>query len=342
MYRAPTSFEHRIYPTYRVAAIVGVLAENGVPAAEALLGSGIADSQLVEPLARISYRQTLTVFRNALRLAPDPAFALLAGQKMHITAFGIYGYALMSSPTHAAAADLSVRYWRATGSVADLEFFQDDHAAIWACTPIFSQDPTEDLYRIALEFEFACQKTVYTDLFGPSFRFSGARVACAAPAHAPLYKSILQCPVRFDQARSELRFDAVRMKDPMVYANPITNAMTRGICEQSLAEVIRSGGVASDIHRILVEHPGRFPDIDAMAVELGMNERTLRRKLEAENTSYRQILADVRQRLAIEYLRKTQLTNEEIATQLGYSDAANFRHAFMRWTQKHPSDFRVK
>ena len=91
----------------------------------------------------------------------------------------------------------------------------------------------------------------------------------------------------------------------MVFANPITNAMTRGICEQSLAEVIRGGGVASDIHRILVEHPGRFPDIDAMAVELGMNERTLRRKLEAENTSYRQVLAEVRMRLAIEYLRKT-------------------------------------
>ena len=111
---------------------------------------------------------------------------------------------------------------------------------------------------------------------------------------------------------------------------------------KAFAEVIRGDGIPSDIHRILVEHPGRFPDIDAMAVELGMNERTLRRKLEAENTSYRQILADVRQRLAIEYLRKTQLTNEEIATQLGYSDAANFRHAFMRWTQKHPSDFRVK
>ncbi|MEO6747261.1 MAG: helix-turn-helix domain-containing protein [Caldimonas sp.] len=183
---------------------------------------------------------------------------------------------------------------------------------------------------------------MYTDLVGPSFRFSGARVAYAAPAHALLYESILQCPVLFSQARNELRFDTIRMKDPMAHANPITNAMARDICEQGLAEVTRSGGVALDIHRILVERPGRFRDIDAMAIELGVNERTLRRKLDAENTSYRQILADVRQRLAIEYLRKTQLTNEEIATQLGYSDAANFRHAFMRWTQKHPSDFRVE
>ncbi|HYK64795.1 MAG TPA: helix-turn-helix domain-containing protein [Patescibacteria group bacterium] len=47
-----------------------------------------------------------------------------------------------------------------------------------------------------------------------------------------------------------------------------------------------------------------------------------------------------RMRLAIEYLRKTEMTNEEIATRLSYSEAANFRHAFLRWTGKSPSVFR--
>ena len=77
-----------------------------------------------------------------------------------------------------------------------------------------------------------------------------------------------------------------------------------------------------------------------MAEELGMYPRALRRKFEAEGTSYRDLLAEVRMRLAVEYLRKTEMTNEEIASRLGYSDAANFRHAFTRWTGKSPSDFR--
>jgi AraC-like DNA-binding protein len=34
------------------------------------------------------------------------------------------------------------------------------------------------------------------------------------------------------------------------------------------------------------------------------------------------------------------MTNEEIAVRLDYSDAANFRHAFARWTGKSPSAFR--
>lgn len=44
--------------------------------------------------------------------------------------------------------------------------------------------------------------------------------------------------------------------------------------------------------------------------------------------------------MAIEYLRHTRMTNEDIASRLGYSDAANFRHAFARWTGKSPSEYR--
>jgi len=113
------------------------------------------------------------------------------------------------------------------------------------------------------------------------------------------------------------------------------------MCEQILAEVNRGGGVAAEIRRRLIERSGRYPNIEVIAEELSIHPRALRRRLEAEGTSYRDILAEVRRRLAIEYLRKTNMTNEEIASRLGYSDAANFRHAFLRWTGKSPSGFRV-
>ena len=44
--------------------------------------------------------------------------------------------------------------------------------------------------------------------------------------------------------------------------------------------------------------------------------------------------------VAIKYLRDTELTIEEIADALGFSDAANFRHAFRRWTKGAPQEFR--
>jgi transcriptional regulator GlxA family with amidase domain len=42
----------------------------------------------------------------------------------------------------------------------------------------------------------------------------------------------------------------------------------------------------------------------------------------------------------VKYLRDTIMANEDIATAVGFSDPANFRHAFRRWTGKTPREFR--
>jgi AraC-like DNA-binding protein len=44
--------------------------------------------------------------------------------------------------------------------------------------------------------------------------------------------------------------------------------------------------------------------------------------------------------VAIKYLRDTDLTIDDMADVLGFSDAANFRRAFQRWTKRSPVEFR--
>ncbi|VTU25672.1 Virulence-regulating protein VirS [Variovorax sp. SRS16] len=341
MQRATPSFEHRIYPAHKIAALVGVLVDKGVPAAEVLAGSGLAESRLNAAATRVSYRQMLTVCRNAMRLSPDPAVALQAGQRMHVTAYGMYGYALLSSPTHADSVDFAVKHHRVMGPAADMSVRQSDDEVIFSYRPVLAPDPTNAFYRFVTEFQLSSHLTITTDLYGAAFRFSQVRLSYPAPPHAPAYRKVFKCPVHFGQPVDELRFNSDWLAEPMPFADPITNAMAREMCEKSLAEVDQAGGIAAEIRRILVGQPGRFPGIEAMAEALRLNPRTLRRKLDAEETSYRSILADVRMRLAIGYLRETRMTNEEIASRLGYSDAANFRHALSRWTRKNPSDFRA-
>ncbi|MGO9423176.1 helix-turn-helix domain-containing protein [Roseiarcus sp.] len=50
---------------------------------------------------------------------------------------------------------------------------------------------------------------------------------------------------------------------------------------------------------------------------------------------------DVRKVLALEYLKSTQASVEEISELLGFTDAANFRKSFRRWTGKRPSKCRL-
>lgn len=341
MNRAAPQLEQKIYPGHKIAAIVGVMAENGVSPAQVLSGTGIARDQLAT--ARVSYRQMLTVFENARRLSPsDPSVPFRAGQRMHLTSYGMLGYAKLSSADHGASLEFGVRHQRINGPLLEVRVREENGIGIGTYEPIPGIALSDDLHRFLTEFYLVSHMTLATDLCGPSFRYIELRIGYEAPEHAHLYEAAFDCPVRFGHSRSETRYDLSWLRKPIAYADPITNAMTRQVCEQALLEVNQDESVAAEVRRSLIEYPGRFPGVHQMADSLAMSPRSLRRKLCAEQTTYSKILSDVRVQMAVEYLRKTSMTNEEIASRLGYSDAANFRHAFTRWTRKHPSDFRMK
>jgi AraC-like DNA-binding protein len=341
MQQPSPAFDQRIYSPQKISAVVAELAEQGVAVGDALEGTGLDAAQLQEASTRVSYRQFDAAFRNGLRLSSDPAIALRAGQRMHITAHGIYGYALLSSPTYADAVDFSARYFRVMGPLTDMACTRDDDTVTYTCEPIHWLDPTQPIYRFVVEFALSMHLTVALDLAGKSFGFSRVELAYAAPVHTGAYDSLFGCPVLFERRRNALQYDGAWLGRSVAFADPITNATAREMCERLLSEVSDAGGITALIRRALMEQPGRFPNIEAMAERMAMHPRALRRRLESENTSYRDLLAEIRTRLAIEYLRKTRMTNEDIASRLGYSDAANFRHAFARWTGKSPSDFRA-
>jgi AraC-like DNA-binding protein len=329
-----------VHPVQRIAAVVAVLGEEGISVSRALAGSGLRGGDLKAATTRVSYQQVKAVFRNAIQFSRDPAIAFRAGQRMHVMTYGMYGYALLSSPTRAAGMDFANKYNRILGAVADVNFSRDEEMVTCTFKPLLSRNPVDDVYRFALEFAFATYQTLARDVYGRSFRFSCLRAAYAAPAHARAYKRIFQCPILFDQPGNELEFDAAWIDHPLVRTDPTTRVVAGEICEQLLNDVNQDGGITADIRRTLLEHPGHFPSMEAMATKLSIHPRTLRRKLDAERMTYRQVVAEIRMKLAVEYLRNTEMTNEEIAARLDYSDAANFRHAFARWTGKSPSEFR--
>jgi AraC-like DNA-binding protein len=336
--RSPSGFEQRIYSPHSIAAIIAELDKQGIPTSAALEDTHLTLPQLENHTTRIAYRQVNTVIHNALRLSNDPAIALHAGQRMHITAYGMYGYALLSSATYAEARDFSARYIRVVGPFCDFAVSHDATTVKVTLEPMHWPSSRKAVHRFAVEFALSAHLTATRDRVGRAFRFSLVSLDYPAPPHADAYNGQFGCPVQFDQANCWFAHD--RLEGPLTLADPRTHAMARDMCEQLLSEINRAGGVAADIRRFLIERPGRYPSIETIAEKLQTYPRALRRKLESEGTSYRDLLAEVRMRLAIEYLRRTEMTNEEIANRLGYSDAANFRHAFTRGTGKSPSNFR--
>ena len=87
---------------------------------------------------------------------------------------------------------------------------------------------------------------------------------------------------------------------------------------------------------------GQYPQLEQMAAMLNLSTRTYRRRLEAEGTSFQCLLDRVRLRHALTYLRKPENSIADTAAALGFTDASNFRRAFIQWCGESPTQWRAR
>lgn len=73
-----------------------------------------------------------------------------------------------------------------------------------------------------------------------------------------------------------------------------------------------------------------------VAKRLAISPRTLQRRLQEEDTSFKQELSDLRAELANHYLANTPYSSAEISFLLGYSEPSSFFRAFHIWTGTTP------
>jgi transcriptional regulator GlxA family with amidase domain len=66
----------------------------------------------------------------------------------------------------------------------------------------------------------------------------------------------------------------------------------------------------------------------------------LRRRLQERGSSYQKILDSVREAQARDYLVNTELSIEQIAALVGFSEATTFRSTFKRWTGQSAAEIR--
>jgi AraC-like DNA-binding protein len=331
----------RVYAPYKIEALVETLAEQGIPPQESLKGSGMDEEHIYDTSALTSVRQYLAVCRNAVELSKDPATPFRVGLKMHLSAYGMYGYALMCSLTLRDFFNLGVKYHRLATPTLTIEWREDPDAAVWVFPDAFISSPSRELREFLIEQQFAQHVTHLKDVAGRDCLPQKACFIYPAPAHSAIYEELLGCPCFFEQEQYELYYDHAILDQKPQLAHRLTSTLLQETCDRLIGQAKTSTGVAGEVYQILMRTPGNFPSMEVVADALNMTPRTLRRRLEAEGTSFGAIDDDVRCSLSTEYLRTTKMSTEDIAVLVGFSDTANFRRAFKRWTGKAPGEMRT-
>ena len=181
---------------------------------------------------------------------------------------------------------------------------------------------------------------MHRDVMGPSFVPHELHVTYGPPTDATTSPAAFGCNVLFGQSENRLLFDAAWLDATPQLGNKITFSSLGQLCDELIEELQLHVGFAGKVREILLVNLAQPTSFNAVAKCLKMSTRTLRRRLLEENTSYRDLIDELRMNVAIKYLRDTEFKIEDIADFLGFSGAANFRHAFHRWTERTPQEFR--
>ena len=290
---------------------------------------------LSKPIDEIEFPRIIDYFYNYTK---DEALMIKLGQRVDVTYFGSFGFALMSCSDFTEAIKLINRYQLLLGT--GINFIV-----------LSNSNNTKHTLRVSINILSNLQKKLITELiisqsiyllkiitnnklkFKISFQYEGIN-------NKELYESILKCDVEFNQLHNEISIPIDISKEKLISANSAVHIIYEEQCERLLRDLNKIENFSAASRRILLQAGDDFPDIKEVAYKLHISESTLRRRLKEESSSYRKICDEVRDILAKKYLTTTNLTISDIAMLLNYSEAASFRRAFIRWNKVTPNDYR--
>jgi len=315
------------------ADILCQLAEDrGLQRGRLLSAAGIRPSMLGHPDNFITVDQFSALCRESLAQSGDPALGLEFGKRLKFTTHGSLAQAAISCDTLEQALTVLIKYFQIRFVYMRLSFFVEDREAV---IQLDLAHGIEELYRFNVDVVMASLMDVNLLLFGQRLLDGGrCLLDFPEPGDVSAYRQLFGSQISFGSGVNQLRFRRVFLDSPMSLSNPVTRRIAEAQCEGATS-------VADRVMRLLeTGRSQRLPALEDVAEHLQISTRTLRRQLAAEGVRFQQLQDSLRHRRALELLRRNELTIDEIADALGYSDPSNFGRAFRKWEGLSPSAWR--
>lgn len=327
-----------VVPTHHPRLLVETAVAQGADRDALLENVGITAAVLEQPDARISYEQFNTLERNAIRLTKDPALALRWGRAIYASQSGLVGIAAVSTADLAGAFRVTRQYALQLTPGWDIDLRIEEGRGILTIRETIERG---DLRAFATEALLAGYHNLVFHALGRAPPVTQVRLNYPRPPHFRLYTEYLSdADYLFDQPVTEVEFDATVLREPLVTSDPATATVVGQLVAAEAARSAPVEGVAAQVRKLLQAQGAHRMTLDEVARALQTSERSLRRALSEMGTSYQVIAEEVLRARAEEWMRSGDVKVEQIAQELGFTDARSFRRAFKRWTGQSPNDFR--
>ncbi|EKF74620.1 AraC family transcriptional regulator [Alcanivorax hongdengensis A-11-3] len=316
--------------------VADLLAEMGVAVEQWLAQQGLRRDILDQDVA-VSWAVVRHLFLDAETISREPALGLMVGERLRINNHGIVGYAAMNSGTVRQVVDLLERFVPLRINLVQVCCRETERHIEVQVEPVF---PLGDVAPFLIGAVVMALKNILDFVTLGNCQTSSVSFAFTEHFDKTFADSLFRCPVRFEQSWNGFSIPLSVVDRPLVTADAVAFEHAQMLCERELHNMQADSSISAKVRRLMLINQGHFPTLNVAARILNMTPRTLHRRLLDEQTSFQMILDDVRHKLAVEYMKGSDVSIQELAYALGYNDASNFRRAFRRWTGVTPSFYR--
>ena len=273
----------------------------------------------------------------AVTLTGNPNIGLEAANEVTIGDYGAVEYAARSAATWGDVCVVVCRYMRLINDALNFSVRSD------ADRTFIQLETSVELPRAAADFQSGAFFVSASHFWPP-----GAKPEFEAwfihprPLDFSAYERTFPGGVmRFGAAFNGFVIHKSYLSQPVTGADPRLHVLIRQHADALLAELPRVQSVTARVRELIAkELSGGDPSVANIARQMPMGARTLGRRLEDEGTTFKDLLDDLRRRLALGYVAGSLLPFSEIAFLLGFSQSAAFHRAFKRWTGQTPLGYR--
>jgi AraC-like DNA-binding protein len=317
----------------QAAAVLIGLQAAGADAEAVLARVGLSPDDLTDPERRLPREIILALWEGALEVTGDEAFGLHVAEQIRPGTLDVLEYLVRSSATLGDAIGRAARYVRLIDDVAEMAAESEGDRVTYL--PRLAHDLT--IPKGVMECVLAATVRVSREVTGTDLVPYAVELKHAPPRDLREYVRIFGPGLRFGAARNAITFTAAQLALPLVTADRALSAILDRHADELLRKLPPATRFSHRVRALLAaELRGGDPALDTIAAELHMSPRTLRRRLEEEDTSLQILLDELRRELAVRYLDEQKLTLDEVAFELGFADGRAFRRAFKRWTGRTP------
>lgn len=158
------------------------------------------------------------------------------------------------------------------------------------------------------------------------------------PRNIYQYEENLGYRLHFNQPLQMIAIDNSYLTQPMPDSSELVRKQQRAVCIQARDSQPFQTGLLQHVRACIQQLPSG--SLEEVAEHMQISPATLKRKLKQHGSQFQKLQDQVKMQCALFDLIVRDLGNKEVAQNVGFSDLANFRRAFKRWTGMTPSEVR--